>query len=1345
MTDAYDLERRLRELERENQWLLAQIEQHKARSPQTNDAALDFIQNHDLRKILDHMPSMIGYWDKHLINHYANQTYMDWFGLRPEQVIGQHMIQVIGHERYQFNLPYIQGALRGETQEFEREIPSPDGIKRYSLVHYIPDVVAGEVQGFFVEVSNVTSIVHDEAGIHERENILSELYALSPLGITLTDPNGKYIEFNEAFLRLTGYSEDELKEGDFWALTPPDFQVQDILQLDVLWQTGRYGPYEKQLIRKDGSLLPVRLSGFQLKRDGVNYTWSLIEDISDRVKDAARIQSLSQRYQLLFDELPDSVVLIDISGKVIGCNQAALREYGFSESEMLELHVPDFEAKEDPARVEQHKRQIMKTGRDRFITQHRKRDGSIIDIDASVVIVELPGGEPIFQCVFHDITEHKQWEAYMLQVEERLELALESAEAGTWDWDIVTGELLTSLQWSAMLGYQPGELPQNISVWESLCHPADMPEAKRLLEAHFKGELPHYEFEHRLRHKSGEWIWVLGKVKVVKRDEHGQALRIIGINTNITQRKQTEMSLLSESQKNAALLKAASDGLHILDSRGYLIQASDSFCRLLGYQADELKGANVLSWDVELKSLEDFVDKVSSFPLEGATFETQQRRKNGEVIDAEISAVRLVIDDQQMIYCSAQDITLRKQAEAQLRDREAKLRAILDNMPYMVWLKDMSGRYVAANRLFAEAAGLASIDELIGKVDTEVWPNELSARYHLDDLEVISTRKQLMLEVKSVSNGNEIWLEAFKSPIINEDGELIGTTGVARDITERKRIEESLKISSLVYQASSEAMLVTDADNNIIDVNPAFSKISGYTLDEVKGRNPRMFRSGVHDQAFYRAMWETLLTRGTWFGELWDKRKNGETYAKQLTINTIRDKSGKISRYIALFSDITEKKKSDQVIWHQANIDALTQLPNRRLFIDRLEQDIRKAHRNGSTLALFFIDLDRFKQINDTLGHQAGDLLLIEAARRISLCVRESDTVARLGGDEFTVILPDLNESSRVERVASAIIDELSKSFELGADIAYVSASIGITIYPNDTQNVEGLLKCADQAMYAAKDSGRNAYSYFTPSMQEFVLERQGLSNDLRLALAKNELEVYFQPIVEIATGRTFKAEALLRWKHPRLGMVSPVEFIPLAEETGMIHSIGNWVFKQAVSTASRIQQELGIAVQISVNKSPIQFSRHPEEFDFLKFLEAQAVSGEIVAVEITEGLILNSDNVVQDRLHQFRDAGVQVSIDDFGTGFSSLAYIKKFDIDYLKIDQSFVRNLGQDNSDLALTEAIIAMAHKLDIKTIAEGVETSTQLQILKACGCDFAQGYFFARPLPEADFKSWLLDNRP
>jgi diguanylate cyclase (GGDEF)-like protein/PAS domain S-box-containing protein len=360
--------------------------------------------------------------------------------------------------------------------------------------------------------------------------------------------------------------------------------------------------------------------------------------------------------------------------------------------------------------------------------------------------------------------------------------------------------------------------------------------------------------------------------------------------------------------------------------------------------------------------------------------------------------------------------------------------------------------------------------------------------------------------------------------------------------------------------------MVTDADGNIITINPAFTKMTGYSLKEVKGKNPRMLSSGLHDQAFFRDMWKAINTTGGWQGEVWDKRKNGEIYPKWLIINTSFNKDGTPCRRVALFSDISEQKKSEKLIWQQANFDTLTGLPNRRMFHDRLEQEIKKAHRGKRHLALLFIDLDRFKEINDTLGHDKGDLLLSEAADRLKSCVRDSDTVARLGGDEFTIILGELDDTSRVDRVSQAVLQSMAVPFSLGGGVAHVTASIGITLYPEDSTVLDSLLKNADQAMYAAKHQGRNRFSYFTQSMDDVAKTRMQLNNDLRLAVAEKQFWIAYQPIVELATGEMHKAEALIRWQHPVRGLVNPGEFIPIAEETGIIIDIGNWVFLEAAS-----------------------------------------------------------------------------------------------------------------------------------------------------------------------------------
>lgn len=430
---------------------------------------------------------------------------------------------------------------------------------------------------------------------------------------------------------------------------------------------------------------------------------------------------------------------------------------------------------------------------------------------------------------------------------------------------------------------------------------------------------------------------------------------------------------------------------------------------------------------------------------------------------------------------------------------------------------------------------------------------------------------------------------------------------------------------------------------------------------------------------------------------------------------------------------------SMQKLLRLANYDALTGLPNRNLFYDRLAQEIKKAQRKESSLALLLIDLDQFKEVNDTLGHHTGDLLLVESARRISRCVRDTDTVARLGGDEFIIILPEFNGRPHVERVAQDIIQELSRPFTLDNDTVYNSASIGITVYPDDAPDLESLLKHADQAMYVAKSEGRNRFGYFTESMQQEAKEKLALTNDLRQALARNELHVHYQPILELKNGSITKAEALLRWKHPARGMVSPAIFIPLAEEAGLIHEIGDWVFQQAVARVGDWQKRFGRIIQVSVNKSPIQFEQ-PERQIWQKQMKELGVPGNGIAVEITEGLLLKESAKAKQRLLEFRNSGIEVSIDDFGTGFSALSYLKQFDIDYLKIDRSFVKDLEKNADDKALTEAIIVMAHKLGIMTIAEGVETEGQRDMLKSCGCDYVQGFLYSPAVSAAEFEQMI-----
>lgn len=455
-----------------------------------------------------------------------------------------------------------------------------------------------------------------------------------------------------------------------------------------------------------------------------------------------------------------------------------------------------------------------------------------------------------------------------------------------------------------------------------------------------------------------------------------------------------------------------------------------------------------------------------------------------------------------------------------------------------------------------------------------------------------------------------------------------------------------------------------------------------------------------------------------------------------------RDAAHRPVRVIGTYLDISERKQAEETIQRQANFDPLTQLPNRRLFLDRLAQEINKSRRADLSLALLLIDLDEFKEVNDTLGHDVGDILLQEAAQRVRGCIRDADTVARLGGDEFTVILTDLSDHSHVEDIAQKIIGKLAEPFQLGREVAYISASIGITLYPNDASDIDSLMKNADQAMYAAKKQGRNRFYYFTASLQETAQARLKLGKDLREAIADRQFTTHFQPIIDLASGRIHKAEALLRWQHPVRGQVDPIEFISLAEETGLIHEIGDWVFKESALWAQQWSTQFGKDFRVSVNMSPVQFRLESgvSAEAWLSHFHELGFSGKTLIVEITEGLLMNAHTDVIDKLFMLRDAGIQIAIDDFGTGYSTLSYLKKFPIDYLKIDRSFVCDLETDPNDMALSKAIIVMAHELGLQVVAEGVETEGQHRLLSAAGCDYAQGNLYAKPLPPAQFEAML-----
>jgi diguanylate cyclase (GGDEF)-like protein/PAS domain S-box-containing protein len=571
--------------------------------------------------------------------------------------------------------------------------------------------------------------------------------------------------------------------------------------------------------------------------------------------------------------------------------------------------------------------------------------------------------------------------------------------------------------------------------------------------------------------------------------------------------------------------------------------------------------------------------------------------------------------------------------------------------------------------------------------------------------------------------------------------------GIYEEITDQKLAENDLRIAATAFE-SQEGILVTDANNVILRVNRAFTKVTGYSAEDAIGKTPALLTSGYHDADFYESMWRSINETGLWEGEIWNRRKNGEVYPEHLIITAVKDNAGVVTNYVATLNDITVHKAAAKEIHHLAFYDALTRLPNRRLLLDRLNHALAASTRSGKEGAVLFLDLDHFKTLNDTLGHDIGDLLLQQVAERLTACVREGDTVARLGGDEYVIMLEDLSEhdieaAAQAEVIGEKILIALNKPYHLGAHEHHCTSSIGITLFNDHKSGIEELLKQADIAMYQAKKSGRNTLRFFDPGMQDALHARVDIERELRKALEKKQFHLYYQIQVE-SSGRPIGAEVLIRWLHPERGLVSPYQFIPLAEDTGLILPIGQWVLESACAQLKAWEQNtLTRDLTLSLNVSPKQFRQADFMSQVKAAVEHYAINPTLLKFELTESILLENIEDTIATMSALKDIGIRFSLDDFGTGYSSLQYLKRLPLYQLKIDQSFVRDIKINSSDQAIVCTIIAMAHTLNLNVIAEGVETEEQYRLLLNHDCTHYQGNFFGRPVPIAEFEASLEHN--
>ncbi len=683
----------------------------------------------------------------------------------------------------------------------------------------------------------------------------------------------------------------------------------------------------------------------------------------------------------------------------------------------------------------------------------------------------------------------------------------------------------------------------------------------------------------------------------------------------------------------------------------------------------------------------------------------------------------------------------RKQATEALRESEARYRAVTQSASDAIITADGAGNIVGWNRGAEIIFGYTEA-EACGQPLTILMPLRYRERHLAGMNRVLSGGESHVIGQTLELEGLRRDQSEFPLELLLAKCELAGGWFIAatiRDITRRKRAEAQIRLAAEVFEQSNEAFIITDAEHNIVLVNHAFTVITGYSEAEVMGRNPRMLASGRHTPEFFRTMWANLDSHGYWQGEVWDRRKDGSIYPKRLSISRVRDAEGNPTHYIGIFSDISEYKATEERIQQLAHFDVLTGLPNRALLSERIQHDLSLARRNHGHLALLFLDLDHFKNVNDTLGHRVGDELLMEVAKRLKSVVRGEDTVSRLGGDEFVLVLPD-TDADGAAHVAGKLLEAVAQPCLIEQHELFVTPSIGIAIFPGDGDSFDVLSQRADVAMYRAKRDGRNSYCFFTPEMQARSARTLQLENALRHALERGQLHLLYQPQVSLEDGRIVGVEALLRWQHPELGLISPAEFIPIAEDSGQILQIGEWVMRSAASQM-KAWIDNGLApMMMAVNLSAVQF-RHPSLPDLVTgILDEMQLPPQYLELELTEGVAMDDPLAaiaVMDVLHE---RGIRMSIDDFGTGYSSLSYLKRFQVYKLKIDQSFVSDITEDPDDKAIVGAIISLANSLGMLTIAEGVETEGQLAFLREKGCNEVQGYHFSRPLPADEFENFV-----
>ena len=1184
-----------------------------------------------------------------------------------------------------------------------------------------------------------------------------------------TTIEGKGMLANPALAKMLGYASPEevvawVKDSarDVWVDADERARF-----LRLLEEQGVAVDYECQYRRKDGSTIWVSLNCRKvLGDDGVTFLLEgFIEDITERRQTAQALAESNARSRRFFTENGSVMLLVEpASGTIIAANNAASKYYGYALEQLIGMPIDRINTL-PTEEVKQERERSLSEERTFFRFRHRLADGRIRDVEVYSSSIDIDGAQRLLSIV-HDVTSRVKAEQALMETAESLREAQRIAGLGSYVLDLGTGLWASSDTLDEIFGIDK-KYPRTVSGWKVLIHPDD----QAMMAAHFaqevlgKGKLFNKEYRIvRQTDREERWVHGLGRLEC---DTEGQPLRMRGTIQDITARKRAEILLRDSEERYRATFEQAAIGIVHTDIDGRLLRCNARFAAMLGYLPGEISGLTVQQLTVpeEATRSADAIQQIWSGELATACLEKRYLRKDGSTTWARVTISMQRDAEGRPLHSIAlvEDINVQKGAEERLattqealRESEVRYRTAFQTSQDGICISRLSdGRFVEVNKAYADMMGYER-EEMIGRTSHELnfWVEpelrrDLVGKVSSD----FSFRDQVTQYRKK--NGQLIWVQLSAAVIEIEDVACL--LSLIRDITETKAAEERLAATQealresearyrTAFQTSHNAVIINRLEDGMyFDVNKAFLDIMGYEREEVVGKTP--LELGIWaESSVQESVSEALRREGTFHGEIQFRKKDGESFWGMMSASLFEHAG--VACVLSVTQDIGNAKAAEDEIRNLAFYDPLTGLPNRRLLQDRLRQILSAGSSHRRKQALLFVDLDNFKNLNDTLGHQTGDLLLQETANRLRFCVRETDTVARLGGDEFLIMLGDLNPvreaaASQAELVADKVLASLEQPYWLDGRQCLSSASIGITIFGDRRETPNEVLQQADIAMYQAKAAGRNTFRFFAPALQAAVVARATLEEEIRHGIKANQFVLFYQPLVDC--NRLVGAEALLRWNHPYRGLLPPGEFISIAEETGLIVPLGNWVLETACAriAAWETQNE---GTSISINISARQF-RQP---DFLQkvvsALDRTGASPHRLTLELTESLLLDDVEETIARMQVLKSLGVRFSLDDFGTGYSSLSYLKRLPLDQLKIDRSFVRDLLEDICSGAITQAVISLGRAMGLSVIAEGVETEEQRDYLARLGCHAYQGFLFSRPLQMEEFQRlWLGSNEP